>query len=285
LRSRLLRFSTTELARTVLAGRSLLADPRRSEVRDRLNRLIKHREPIGPFSASVLVEDAAYWLQVPDDPPGAVLCRDLMMFDYPVRPERAVQIPAVVHRDGTCRVQLVDRDRAPLYHALITMFREPTGVPLVLKTSFNDQEPLAASPDDALKTFARAHIDALFLGRPPCQKSAMTAWLRDFIRVGRPHTRSPARSSERRSFSNPFGTDMAGASPLCSATTHREDSVTTTPLRSASIATSALEKEQPSIMPPIASAWRGSGRIISASHLDHPSLPLQFWLCLKSAGT
>ena len=73
-------------------------------------------------------------------------------------------IPAVVHRDGTCRAQFVDASQNPLFHSLIRRFRELTGIPLVLNTSLNDQEPLVAAPVDALKTFARVQIDALFLG-------------------------------------------------------------------------------------------------------------------------
>jgi len=154
----------TEFGPRALGGRSLLADPRRPGVRDALNRRIKHREPFRPFGASVRAEDAADWFEIPGDRPGAASCRDLMILAYPVRPERAPLVPAVLHHDGTCRVQLVDGEQAPLFHALITRFRELTGVPLVLNTSFNDQEPLVATPDDALRTFARTHIDALFLG-------------------------------------------------------------------------------------------------------------------------
>jgi carbamoyltransferase len=153
-----------EFGPRALGGRSLLADPRRAGIRDLLNRRIKHREPFRPFGASVLAEDARDWFKFPTDRPGAVACRNLMMLAYPVRPERASQITAVLHRDGTCRLQLVDGEQAPLFHALITRFRELSGVPLVLNTSFNDQEPLVATPDDALKTFARTQIDALFLG-------------------------------------------------------------------------------------------------------------------------
>jgi len=87
-----------------------------------------------------------------------------MVVAYTVHPELAGLIPAVVHEDGTCRVQVVDGEQAPLFHALLVHFREVTGVPLVLNTSFNDQEPLVATPDDALRTFARSPIDALLLG-------------------------------------------------------------------------------------------------------------------------
>jgi carbamoyltransferase len=153
-----------EFGPRALGGRSLLADPRRLEIRDTLNRRIKHRESFRPFGASVLSNDMADWFQLPSDRAGAASCRNLMIAAYPVRPERASLIPAVLHHDGTCRVQIVDPEQAPLFHALITRFRELTGVPLVLNTSFNDQEPLVASPEDALRMFAKTHIDALFLG-------------------------------------------------------------------------------------------------------------------------
>jgi len=153
-----------EFGPRALGGRSLLADPRRADVRAALNRRIKHRESFRPFGASVLAEDAADWFQIPDDRPGAASCRHLMILAYHVRSARAALIPAVVHRDGTCRLQVVDAQTDRLFHKLITRFCQLTGVPMVLNTSFNDQEPLVATPDDALKTFSRTRIDALFLG-------------------------------------------------------------------------------------------------------------------------
>ncbi len=154
----------TEFGPRALGGRSLLADPRRAGMRHELNRRIKHREPFRPFGASVLAEDARDWFIIPEHRAGAISCRDSMIVAYPVHPERASKIPAVVHHDGTCRLQVVDRLQNRPFHALINRFRELTGVPLVLNTSFNDQEPLVNSPDDALKTFARTRIDTLFLG-------------------------------------------------------------------------------------------------------------------------
>jgi carbamoyltransferase len=153
-----------EFGPRALGGRSLLADPRRAEMRAALNQRIKHRESFRPFGASVLAEDAADWFLIPGDRPGAACCRQFMILAYPVRPARADLIPAVLHHDGTCRLQFVDAQTAPLFHRLITRFRELTGVPMVLNTSFNDREPLVATPDDALKTFSQTHIDALFLG-------------------------------------------------------------------------------------------------------------------------
>jgi carbamoyltransferase len=154
----------TEFGPRAVGNRSLLADPRGAWVREELNRRIKHREPFRPFGASVLTHEAERWFEIPGDRDGAAPCRSFMILAYPVRPDRAPLIPAVVHADGTCRVQLVDAKQNPLFHSLIDRFRKLTGIPLVLNTSFNDQEPLVATPDDALKTFARAGLDALFLG-------------------------------------------------------------------------------------------------------------------------
>ncbi len=152
-----------ELGPRALGHRSLLADPRRADVRDDLNRRIKHREPFRPFAASFLAEAAADWLELPAGRPGAAASRDLMLVAYPVRPARRAAIPAVVHRDGTCRAQVIDRRRDPRFHALVSHLGELTGVPAVLNTSFNDREPIVGSPADAIETFRRAGLDALFL--------------------------------------------------------------------------------------------------------------------------
>jgi carbamoyltransferase len=153
-----------EFGPRALGNRSLLADPRRASIRDDLNRRIKHREPFRPFGASVLAEEAERWFKMPSRWPRAALCRSFMNLAYPVHLEQRDRIPAVLHRDDTCRVQLVDAQANRLFHSLISEFEKLTGVPVVLNTSFNDQEPLVATPDDALKTFARTEIDALFLG-------------------------------------------------------------------------------------------------------------------------
>jgi carbamoyltransferase len=154
----------SEFGPRALGNRSLLADPRRAGMREELNRRIKHRELFRPFGASVLSDDAEEWFLFPGDRDGAASCRGFMIMAYHVLPDQAPRIPAVVHQDGTCRAQFVDAKQNSLFHSLINRFRELTGIPLVLNTSFNDQEPLVATPDDALKTFARAGIDVLFLG-------------------------------------------------------------------------------------------------------------------------
>jgi len=152
-----------EFGPRALGNRSLLADPRQRETRDRLNRRIKHRESFRPFAASVLDEEAANWFDLPADRVGAAASRELMLFAYSVQPNVQSLIPAVVHADGTCRIQAVNQGRQPRFHRLISAFFELAGVPIILNTSFNDQEPLVLTPDDALATFAKTDIDALFL--------------------------------------------------------------------------------------------------------------------------
>ena len=152
-----------EFGPRALGNRSLLADPRHPAMRERLNRRIKHRESFRPFAASVLEEEAATWFEFPADRAAARASRDLMLLAYSVRPDMRSLIPAVVHADGTCRIQTVSRQRQPRFHRLISAFSQMTGVPLVLNTSYNEQEPMVLTPDDALATFLKTHIDALFL--------------------------------------------------------------------------------------------------------------------------
>lgn len=157
-----------EIGPRALGNRSLLADPRRGDMRDTLNTKIKHREVFRPFAPSILAERAAEWFELP----GRSLSTDYMLFAYPAKPGKREQIPAVVHVDGTSRIQTVRRQTNPLYHALITAFERRTGVPLVLNTSFNDSEPIVMSPDDALNTFAKTGIDAVVIGPFVVRKSA-----------------------------------------------------------------------------------------------------------------
>ena len=152
-----------EFGPRALGNRSLLADPRHLEMRERLNRRIKHRESFRPFAASVLEEEAAAWFEFPMARTGAKASRDLMLLAYSVRLDARSRIPAVVHADGTCRIQTVSRQRQPRFHRLISAFSRRTGVPLVLNTSYNEQEPLVLTPDNALATFLKTPIDALFL--------------------------------------------------------------------------------------------------------------------------
>ena len=120
-----------------------------------------HRsENFRPFGPSVLLEKVKDWFEI--GRPSESL--KYMLFTCPVRPEKQDKIPAVVHVDGTSRIQLVDRKTNSKYYRLIEQFEKNTGVPLVLNTSFNDSEPIVCSPQHAISTFKRTNIDALILG-------------------------------------------------------------------------------------------------------------------------
>ncbi len=145
-----------------LGHRSLLADPRCPDMKDTLNRRIKQRESFRPFAPSVLSEHAAEWFEIPSA--CSSISTEFMEFTFPVRSSRRSQIPAITHVDGTSRVQLVDRKRNPRYHALIQAFYDLTGVPMLLNTSFNENEPIVCSPSEAIETFLRTRMDTLVLG-------------------------------------------------------------------------------------------------------------------------
>ncbi|WP_036283211.1 carbamoyltransferase C-terminal domain-containing protein [Methylocystis sp. ATCC 49242] len=149
-----------EFGPRALGNRSLLADPRRPDTRAILNRRVKHREDFRPFAPSVLAEHAEEWFDI--GPPSA--SHEYMLFACAAKPGRADRIPAVIHEDGSARVQIVRRASNPRYHALISHFYERTGVPLVLNTSFNDSEPIVCTPAHAIATFRGAGLDALFMG-------------------------------------------------------------------------------------------------------------------------
>ncbi len=148
-----------EFGPRALGNRSLLADPRRPDMRDILNQKVKHREDFRPFAPSVLAEHAEEWFEIGP----LTASHEFMLFACPVRPERRDQIPAVLHRDGSARVQIVSRRSNPRFHELISCFFAETGVPLVVNTSFNDSEPIVCTPTDAIVTFRKSGIDALFM--------------------------------------------------------------------------------------------------------------------------
>ena len=148
-----------EFGPRALGNRSLLADPRRPEMRHILNQKVKHREDFRPFAPSVLAEHADEWFEI-----GAhTTSHEFMLFACPVKADRRDRIPAVVHQDGSARIQLVSRKLNPRYHELISHFFERTGVPLVVNTSFNDSEPIVCTPTDAIVTIRKSGIDALFM--------------------------------------------------------------------------------------------------------------------------
>jgi len=140
-----------------LGNRSILGDPRRSDMKDILNLKIKRRESFRPFAPSVLRESVPEWFEQDADVP-------FMMQVFQIRAEQRPRIPAVTHVDGSGRLQTVSSGTNPLYHKLIDAFRELTGVPMVLNTSFNENEPVVCRPEEALDCFLRTKMDVLVLG-------------------------------------------------------------------------------------------------------------------------
>jgi carbamoyltransferase len=139
-----------------LGNRSFLADPRRAEMKETINRKIKLREPFRPFAPSMLAEASERYFGRRHDAP-------FMITVFPVLPERRAEIPAVVHVDGTARPQLVERDVNPRYWRLISELEKKTGVPVVLNTSFNVQEPIVCTPEHAVATFLKTDVDLLVM--------------------------------------------------------------------------------------------------------------------------
>lgn len=140
-----------------LGNRSILGDPRRADMKNILNVKIKRRESFRPFAPSILREAVPGWFETDDDVP-------FMMQVFQIRAERRAAIPAVTHVDGSGRLQTVYRETNPRYYRLIEAFCDLTGVPLVLNTSFNENEPVVCQPQEALDCFLRTRMDLLVLG-------------------------------------------------------------------------------------------------------------------------
>jgi carbamoyltransferase len=145
-----------EFGPRALGARSILADPRRSDAKDLLNAKIKRRESFRPFAPSILKEFVGEYFEVVDEVP-------FMEKVFPIKKEKHALIPAVTHADGTGRLQTVDKAVTPRYYALIEAFRKKTGVPILLNTSFNENEPIVNSPHDALECYLRTSMDMLVL--------------------------------------------------------------------------------------------------------------------------
>lgn len=140
-----------------LGARSILADPRRTDMKDILNHKIKRRESFRPFAPAILREAVKDWFDLDLPVP-------FMSQVFPVRPEKRALIPAVTHVDGSGRLQTVERLTHPRYYDLIQRFGALTGVPILLNTSFNENEPVVCRPEEALDCFLRTRMDALVLG-------------------------------------------------------------------------------------------------------------------------
>ncbi len=145
-----------EFGPRALGARSIIADPRRADAKDLLNSKIKRRESFRPFAPSILKEYVSEFFEINDDVP-------FMEKVFPIRKEKQSLIPAVTHVDGTGRLQSVDRTTAPRYYQLIETFRQKTGIPILLNTSFNENEPIVNSPEHALECFLRTSMDMLVL--------------------------------------------------------------------------------------------------------------------------
>jgi carbamoyltransferase len=140
-----------------LGNRSILCDPRRADMKRILNEKIKRRESFRPFAPSVLREAVPEWFEEDDDVP-------FMMQVFQIREPQRAKIPAVTHVDGSGRLQTVERSANPIYWRLIDSFRRLTGIPMVLNTSFNENEPVVCRPEEALDCFLRTKMDVLVLG-------------------------------------------------------------------------------------------------------------------------
>ena len=145
-----------EFGPRALGARSIIADPRRSDAKELLNSKIKRRESFRPFAPSILKEYVSEYFEVVDEVP-------FMEKVFPIKKEKQHLIPAVTHADGTGRLQTVDKQIAPRYYQLIETFRQKTGVPILLNTSFNENEPIVNSPEHALDCFLRTSMDMLVL--------------------------------------------------------------------------------------------------------------------------
>ena len=146
-----------ELGARALGQRSILADPRRHDMKDILNQRIKHRESFRPFAPSVLEEEAGEYFEQAQPSP-------FMTMTYRVRKDKRGLIPAPTHVDGSGRVQTVNASVQPLYARLLRAFRTRTGVPVLLNTSFNEQEPIVCTPREAVNCLLRTKMDALAIG-------------------------------------------------------------------------------------------------------------------------
>jgi carbamoyltransferase len=145
-----------EFGPRALGGRSIIADPRRADAKQILNSKIKRRESFRPFAPSILKEHVAEFFELTDEVP-------FMEKVFPIKSEKQPLIPAVTHADGTGRLQTVDKKVSPRYYKLIETFYKRTGVPILLNTSFNENEPIVNTPEEALACFLRTNMDMLVM--------------------------------------------------------------------------------------------------------------------------
>jgi carbamoyltransferase len=152
-----------EFGPRALGNRSIVVDPRRSEMKDILNARIKKREPFRPFAPSILEGRVGEYFEQTHPSP-------TMLMVYQVKKDKQAVIPAVTHVDGSGRLQTVSRETNPRYYQLISDFEKLTNVPVVLNTSFNEDEPIVCTPEEAVNCFQRTRMDVLFLGNYMVQR-------------------------------------------------------------------------------------------------------------------
>jgi carbamoyltransferase len=151
-------YGRSEMGPRALGNRSILMSPLKAENKDVLNARVKHREPFRPFAPVILEERTSEYFEMDRPCP-------YMLFVPPVRKEKQSVIPAVTHVDGSGRLQTVTRALNPLFYLIIEKFSNLTGVPVMLNTSFNDNnEPIVETPEDAIRCFLGTNIDALLIG-------------------------------------------------------------------------------------------------------------------------
>ena len=145
----------SESGRRALGNRSILADPRNPDMKTLINEKVKHREWFRPLAPSILEEKVGEWFEDP-------ILSPYMSFAVKFKKDKRDKVPAVVHYDGTGRLQTVNKHLSPWYHGFITKWETLSGVPILLNTSFNDSEPIVETPEDALRCFLRTNIDYLY---------------------------------------------------------------------------------------------------------------------------
>jgi carbamoyltransferase len=154
-----------EFGPRALGNRSILADPRKAEMKDILNARVKHREPFRPFAPVILAERTGDYFEKDYPSP-------FMLLVYNVREEKRAEVPAITHVDGTGRLQTVSADENAAYYNVVRAFGERTGTPVLLNTSFNENEPIVCTPADAIRCWQTTKMDALFLGDVVVERSA-----------------------------------------------------------------------------------------------------------------
>jgi carbamoyltransferase len=153
-----------EFGPRALGNRSIVVDPRRADMKEILNDRIKKREPFRPFAPSILEERVGDFFEQTQPAP-------TMLMVYQIKTERRAQIPAVTHVDGSGRLQTVTPELNQRYYDLISEFDKLTGVPVVLNTSFNENEPIVCTPRHAIECFLKTRMDVLYLGNYAVRRS------------------------------------------------------------------------------------------------------------------